>query len=151
MKITFAFPKFNLVWDKETGQTTTYWKDGTESPTWCHWEDEYHGNLLGITAQEHRLQHELAHHLVGMHAPDGKDIGGCLIVWREAHGEEHPEEWSKEREWLITALQYRSCGTNANTSQLVEWGVQENSLAHRLNSLLHYAQIADEDGVIHVR
>lgn len=106
--IAYEWPGFRLEYDPATGGAYTIYPDGTRSGCEPHEDDQYHADLLGFTAAEHRLQHELAHHLVGG-LFDPSPVGGCPIVYADAHGQPMPKD-ADVLEWRITALQYHARG-----------------------------------------
>jgi hypothetical protein len=115
-EFTFYFHAFPLLYTPDTGEAVTHYPDGLLSGVGLPAEhDQYHGNLLGLTPGEHHLHHELAHHLVGELSPwpggdDALAYGGCPIARLSATGGHVDPEWARDREWLITAVQYGSRG-----------------------------------------
>lgn len=92
---------FSIKFDgKETFTTfdNGHWTGGGVVP-----EDFFHAEKLGITPEEHRLQHELAHHVIGLMFY-GKPYSE--VLWSAAHETRLPD-YANEEEWLVTALQYR--------------------------------------------
>ena len=151
--IHVPFPSFSLDWDRPHGTVCTRYPDGTCSASYCVWEDDYHGMLLGMSREEHRLHHELAHHLVGGCAPDA-EAGGCAIVWRDAHGQPQPQPEAGQREWLIMALQYHSRGLSANLpslAPLAAWGADPRELSAELARLFWLAQHVPNEARLPVR
>jgi hypothetical protein len=104
-EIKYTWPSFNLVYNRETGRTTTFYPNGRWSGCDPVPEDKFHGEKLGITNKLHRLQHELAHHLVGIHYY-GAD--SSPIIHRDANGIPQTQPHSELEEWMVTALQYYS-------------------------------------------
>lgn len=97
----FEFDTFYLTYTKESGYVKTNYLDGTMSGCYPNADDCYHASLLGITPGQHRLLHELAHHVIGL-------VYGhktCPIVWADAHHMDMPED-AQELEWIITAISY---------------------------------------------
>jgi hypothetical protein len=92
---------FKLYYDEISGYVNTVYPDGTNSGCYPNEDDAYHGRLLGISAGQHRLLHELAHHVIGLVYSHKT----CPIVWADAHGLEMPEN-AQELEWIITAISY---------------------------------------------
>lgn len=105
VKVVYHFPGFVLKYCPTSGEVITYYPDGAWSGCKPVPDDTFHGNKLGIIPGQHRLLHELTHHVVGLVMPE-EGITGCPIVWRDAHHEaqEHPS--ASTREWRITALSY---------------------------------------------
>ena len=77
-----------LVFNPEDGSAITYYGDGRWSGCAPVPDDEYHAAVLVVTPAEHRLMHELAHHLVGF-AFYGS-IYGSPIIYRDAQHVEQP-------------------------------------------------------------
>ena len=108
----YRWPTFYLHHEPETGQTFTFYRDDVWSGCGVVPEDHEHAAALGITPQQHRLAHELAHHLVGLHYYG--DPYGSPVVWRDAHGTPQEEggmvkpDWSEadREEWLVNGLVY---------------------------------------------
>lgn len=153
MRIIYRFPKFNLTYDSDTGEAITHYPDGTKSGVGTpSAHDEYHGNLLGLSPGEHHLQHELAHHLVGDLTtwPGGKDgeeplrYGGCPIARLSAIGGHIDEELGRQRETLITAVQYASQGLpTAEVFVKERMGMRPgNYVVQHLGRLMHYALLS---------
>ncbi len=67
-------------------------------------EDAFHAKQLGITEKQHRLEHELLHHLVGLFYY--KDKNGSPVVYRDVHHIPLPAFYSMIEEWLVTGLTY---------------------------------------------
>jgi hypothetical protein len=82
-----------------------HWTGGPIVP-----EDDFHAANLGITMLEHRLLHEMAHHLV-YRALHGEP---CPILWAAAHKLAMPSN-AKELEWLYTAASYWAYGVQLET------------------------------------
>ena len=106
---------FRLRHDPATGYTVTLYPDGASSGCGVQPGDEHHAPLLGITPGEHRVVHELLHHLVALHVLG--DQRGSGVVRRDAHGTlaDAPEVkpgWNENEreEWYVTALTYLLCG-----------------------------------------
>jgi hypothetical protein len=101
---------FVLTYDPETGRTVTTYDDLRWSGCDPVPEDALHAGRLGITPGEHRLAHELAHHIVGF---AGGYVGSRVIRW-DAH--EIPQDWhaggyeSEIEEWHTTAVVYAALG-----------------------------------------
>ena len=109
---TYRWPTFYLNHEPETGQTFTFYRDDIWSGCGVVPEDHEHAAALGITPAQHRLVHELGHHLVGLHYY--ADPNGSPIVYRDAHnipqeaGGMVKPDWSEadREEWMTTALTY---------------------------------------------
>jgi hypothetical protein len=93
--------------DYDGTTVVTRFADGMKTGGGCVPEDSFHAPRLGMTPEEHRLHHELAHHLVGIavfgaeHSP---------VLWRAAHSTPQPEGDAGLEEWIVTAVQYASMG-----------------------------------------
>jgi len=101
---------FTLSFDPTTGEAITRYAGGRWSGCAPVPDDAFHAERLGITRSEHRLEHELAHHLFGY----AKGFVGSPIIWRDAHGVAQKQPDSDLEEWMVTALQYLSHGHQAN-------------------------------------
>jgi hypothetical protein len=100
---SFDFGSFIFEHDKETGATYTRYHDG-------HWtggepipDDAFHAERLGITAEQHRLVHELVHHLVGFKY---YNFDGSPVLYKSARLEELPQPDTELEEWMVTAWTY---------------------------------------------
>lgn len=139
-KIIFEWPSLRLEWDTRAGYADTIYPDGTHSGCWPHSDDAFHGMRLGLTPEEHRLHHELAHHLLGFALGNENGSG---VVWRDAHQETQPERKAELEEWMTTALQYLSLGKSADFGALVDiqgYGIDVRLLSQRLRALMDLAQ-----------
>jgi hypothetical protein len=104
----YNFKDFIMEFNPEAKTTYTRFPDG-------HWTggeivdgDVFHSPLLGILPEHHRLQHELAHNLIGIEYYGERYSS---ILWHAAHADEVPlPDTYQEEEWLATALQYYSRG-----------------------------------------
>lgn len=99
---------FYLKYDPETGSAYTFYPDESSSGCEPGPDDAFHAGRLGITTGEHRLLHELAHHLIGTryyHLSTGSPV-----IWRDAHGIPQEPRESELEEWMATALSYIACG-----------------------------------------
>lgn len=101
-ELKLTFPEFTFTYDGKSTLTTfndSHWTGGETVP-----EDSYHARILDITPQLHRLQHEFAHHLVGMGYYKLPYSG---VLYSAAHPDtiELPK-YAEEEEWMVTALQY---------------------------------------------
>jgi hypothetical protein len=101
-KVTYLFENIRLQYNKETGATYTYYPDDKWSGCDPIPEDDFHANILGITNKEHRLEHELIHHVLGF------ELGhyGSPIIDRDAHSQPQPQREAELEEWKVTAFQY---------------------------------------------
>lgn len=119
-KIRYLFDGFRLDFNADTGDTITTYQDGTFSGCLPVPEDEFHGERLGIHPNYHRLVHELAHHLVGIHVLGEESSPtvrtDAMVVEATGKGlaevintmpEKDQERFSYE-ETLVTALTYYS-------------------------------------------
>lgn len=115
---TFRFPgDFRLTYSAAGGHAVTHYALGRWSGCGVNDDDRYHAARLGINPEEHRLQHELAHHIVGgLFGP--APVGGCPIIYRDAHGLPQPQPESDLLEWRITALQYHARGRSYDAGRI---------------------------------
>ena len=125
MIITYTLsPRFWLTFNDRTGETITYYPAALalEGPRWSGStpvpDDATHAAALGITPEQHRLAHELGHHLVGLEFY--RDEYGSPIVYRDAHGLSQPPRESELEEWMVTALTYHAFGKNADYGALID-------------------------------
>ena len=118
--LTLHFPYFTLTHDPHSGLTTTTYLDGHCCPCPVVPDDSIHAQELGITPQQHRLEHELWHHLVGIY------VLGLItspVIYKEAYNlpasstsdsESIDGPWGKygsaREEWLVTALSHLAHG-----------------------------------------
>jgi hypothetical protein len=146
---TYHWPGFRLEFDQATGRAVTRYPDGTHSGCGVVEADRFHARLLGLTPEEHRLQHELAHHLVGALYSRGA-AGGCPIIYRDAHGVPQPQPEADILEWRITALQYHSRGRRYDEGRIgalidiEKAGADPYELAALLGVLMAAAQVGLE-------
>ena len=108
----YRWPGFDMVHYADTGLTVTWYPGAMASGCEPVPDDKIHATALGITPGQHRLVHELGHHLIGLHYY--QDPNGSPIVYRDAHG--IPQEaggmvkpdWSEadKEEWLVNGLVY---------------------------------------------
>lgn len=110
---TIFFDGYTLEWHPISGTATTRYDDGGWSGCPVVEDDFLHAHALGITPQRHRLEHELLHHLVGIHVFGLPSSG---VIYRDAHGEPQEEQQAKREEWLVTALTYALHGSMARGS-----------------------------------
>jgi hypothetical protein len=101
--ITYDFGKYLLEFNRETGKTVTRYSHGPWSGCLPVPDDAFHAEKLGITAKQHRLEHELCHHLVGQSFY--KTIGSP-VIWNDAHHYEQKHPDAMLEEWMVTAFQY---------------------------------------------
>lgn len=106
-RVCYSFPGFFLKYTVKTGEVFTRYNDGTWSGCAPGPDDTFHGNKLGIIAGQHRLLHELTHHIVGLVMPED-GIVGCPIIWRDAHHQPQVYPDADTREWWITSLSYHA-------------------------------------------
>jgi len=103
--LSLKYPKFTLTFNPIKKMTVTMFLDGRWTGGEIVKDDHFHANLLGITPEVHRFQHELTHHVVGINFY-GKAYSE--VLWQAAHKNEEPPTTNLEEEWLVTALQYVS-------------------------------------------
>ena len=123
----YRWPTFTLNHEPETGQTVTFYRDDIWSGCGVVEDDHEHAAALLITPQQHRLAHELGHHLIGLHYY--RDPYGSPVVWRDAHGIPQTEgglvkpDWSEadREEWMTTALTYWAF----HAADYDEWAIEE--------------------------
>jgi hypothetical protein len=101
-QLRLQFPEFTFIYDGKsviTEFSDSHWTGGEVVP-----EDYFHAKVLDITPTLHRLQHEYAHHLVGMRYYKLSYSG---VLYSAAHPDtiELPK-YADEEEWMVTALQY---------------------------------------------
>lgn len=147
----YAFGEFTLTFDPHAATVVTTYPDGTWSGGAVVREDAHHAARLGLAPLEHRLHHELAHHVVAI-ARRATLGGGCPIIWRSAHGHPQGPEAATD-EWVITAFQYAAAWKELPTPEhygalidLRRSGVRIGALAERFRWLLdaraHAATVA---------
>lgn len=139
-KVWFQWPDFMLEWKPANGAVLTRYISGEWSGSLPVPDDAYHAERLGITPELHRLEHELAHHLVGLNFY--KFIFGSPIIYRDAHKQPQPEREAELEEWMTTALQYHSHGRKADFGALVDLqgaGADVNALSRQLRALMDLA------------
>jgi hypothetical protein len=145
--IIFNFMDFRMEFNREAKTTYTRFPDN-------HWTggpivdgDLFHAPLLGIKPEIHRLQHELAHNLIGI---EYYGESCSLILYHAAHADEVPlPENHAEEEWLATALQYSSRGRFGPPERndagaikvLQEKGLDVEKLGHQLQLMLNIAEL----------
>jgi hypothetical protein len=108
-------------------------------------QDHEHAALLGITPVEHRLVHEVGHHLIARALSNGEF--GCPILWAAAHNVEMPANAS-EIERSVTAVTYAAFnkpmhhfGDYLALAGLQQAGVNVPDLAAQLRWVLSTAQM----------
>jgi len=133
--IVYEQRNFYMTWDPESGSVYTHYADGSKSGCGLVPEDHIHAGLLGITSQEHRLQHELAHHIVGRRLPTSVNEG-CSIIWNDAHDISQDQPEADVQEFLYTTIQYASRWKQYNRDHgllYLEWmGISPNVLIGEL-------------------
>lgn len=125
--LTLRFPAFRLEHCPSSGLTSTVYPDGERCDSHVVDDDSVHADELGIMPGQHRLVHELWHHIVGIHIFHS-EYRSSPVIWRQAHGQPHPTglirytefestgaaEWElhgwKREEWLVTALSHAYFG-----------------------------------------
>lgn len=154
---------FDLVWRRSDDFVCSYYTSAKWSGCTPVPDDQFHASKLGITPAEHRFQHELLHHLVGIFVYD--HFAGSPIIYRDAHHIAQPKgelvgkckgtgkvvvapelieayEWGpwQEEEWLVTALTYRLHGNNENdygaSLWLSEKGIDQTKILETARLLL---------------
>lgn len=119
MATLLTWPGFSLVVDPEeqtvvTTYASRHWSGGGVVP-----QDAEHATRMGCTPFEHRIRHELAHHLVALAAGWGNAQTGCPIVWADAH--QLPQGPHAElQEWQYTAFTDYALGIMPRHDH--EWG-----------------------------
>lgn len=157
--VEYVGPAFVADWEPETGVFTTRYVGGHVSACPVVPDDQYHADRLGITAAEHRLLHELGHHLMGLwyyRRPDGSPV-----IWRDAHGwpqledgEEGDAEGSfvadsKLEEWRVTALGYLAMDRDADWGAMIDLqkrGISPTEAAAALRWLWESGRVLREGG-----
>ena len=146
--IRFHFDACYLEYDPLAATTLTHFHDASWTGGAIVADDEYHAERLKLTPQLHRLQHELAHHLVAIHYYQQPH---SMILWQAAHPHEQLPSYTKEEEWLVTALQYHSQGVGGPTERndraalkLIGLKVDVNELATRLRRAIELCRSASE-------
>jgi hypothetical protein len=107
MECVLRTDTFELLFHDQTGCTMTRYPDGSWSGCAPVDDDWHHAKRLGITARQHRLEHELAHHIIAL-ALGKRD--GSPIIWRDAHARPQPARESELEEWTVTAFTYYAHG-----------------------------------------
>lgn len=155
MIVTYQWDEFSMAFNTQTGECITRYPGGHWSGSKPVPEDHFHATKLGITPELHRLEHELAHHLVGF-AYYGEKTGSP-VVYRDAH--HIPQEeggWAKEgwseaerEEWMTTALQYLSHAREFDPGAIMDLqgkrSIVISRLSRRLNALVCLAECAGSD------
>lgn len=108
-QIIYRWPRFTLSYDLQNDAVTTYYDQWRYSRVLPDADDQELGDELGLPPQEHKLAHELAHHLVAVHC--GLDTSP--IVWHSAHFYEHPQPESDDEEAVVKALVYYALSDEA--------------------------------------
>lgn len=128
----YRFNGFTLSWDPVSGECYTIYRDGTKSGCGVVDDDHHHASLLGISPEEHRLQHELAHHIVGVML---YGFRGSPVVWRDAQGIDQAEGghykagWTEaeREEWVCNLIQYKS------RNKAYDTGAEQHAIAHGMD------------------
>jgi len=123
----YVWPAFTLVLDDTLGVVLTRYPDGSWSGGAVVDDDAFHARLLGLTPIEHRLAHELAHHVVALAEQDATFVAGeepeggqgCPIIRADAHGWPQAPD-AHVREWRISAFTYYALGRGMRDAG--EWG-----------------------------
>lgn len=111
----YHFPHFTLTYALDSGQVRTFYVDDYYSKVNVNEDHAYHAGLLGLTAGQANLLHELAHHVVAIYAFEETT---CPIVYYSAYQMPMPPD-AQRREWLITAISYFS--RQCNMRHQHEW------------------------------
>jgi hypothetical protein len=144
--VIFNFHHFIVEYNPEIKTTYTRFPDN-------HWTggdivegDWFHAPLLDLTPELHRLQHELAHSLIGT---EYYGLEHSAILFHAAHADEIPlPDNHAEEEWLATALQYLSRGKigpperndEGAINTLERKGLDPLTLAKQLQTLVDIAR-----------
>ena len=96
-----AYNDFIFDYDTDTGSAYSIYAYGM---TGCLPvpDDQFHADLLGITNKQHRLVHEICHHVIGWVFYKSTS---SPVLQRDVNGHKQNEA-SQEEEWLVTALTY---------------------------------------------
>lgn len=149
---SLIWPGFSLVLDRDAGTVATVYACGRASVTGIGADDVFHAERLGLTPLQHRMAHELAHHLVGLAMGRGTLGTGCEIVWSDAHGRPLPAD-AGALEHAYTAATYAFIGAPhrpahgheyAKLGELHDAGVDLAVLAGRYRWLLQASEHASE-------
>lgn len=132
----FQFPTFVLEHDPNTGGAYTRFPDETWSGCEPVPDDAFHADALGITPAQHRLAHELAHHIVGMRV---LGWSSSPIVWRDAHHEPQPDPDPDNEEWLVTGVTYLAWGKTYDPGVEMDLGEEAQRIASYLHDLVRLA------------
>lgn len=105
--IVYRWPcGLRLEYEPATGTAITRYPRGRWSGCGPVPEDAMHAERLGISPGEHRLAHELAHHLVGFAA--GNPLGSHVVLCDAFHIPQ--DEDGRIEEWHVTAVTYGAFG-----------------------------------------
>lgn len=105
--VTYSWPCFRLVYDLATGSAITHYDNERWSGCSPHADDQLHGDRLRITAAQHRLEHELVHHVMAIARKlPNAETQGCRIIYRDAHHLPQVEPEAADDEHLITTFTY---------------------------------------------
>lgn len=154
MIISFYWPLFTMRFNTDTGECLTHYSNDRWSGCEPVPEDLFHGNRLGITPELHRLEHEIAHHLIGLSVY--KHAHGSPVIYRDACHESQDKGgfvkpgWSEadREEWLTSALQYHAHGKSTDYGALLDLqaaGVDVAKMAGQLRALVMLAENATSD------
>lgn len=150
-RVCYEWPGFRLYCDLVTGAAITEYPDGHTSGCPPIPEDEFHAQMLGITDGEHRLEHELVHHMLSIALGAGDVAKGCPIIWRDAHGVHQVQPESSHLEWQYTAFQYyvhdRTCDFGA-LAEMEKANVDVGLLKRRMLWLLDAPRFTNRVSVI---
>lgn len=153
--VTYRWPRFSLTFEPSSGTVTTYYDQWRYSRVHVDEDDRTLAEQLGISPEEHKLAHELAHHLVALHC--GLDTSP--IVWRSAHFFEHPEQESHDEEAVVKAFVFYALSTEAyekakeeeridprRFAALHERGIDIDAMADELRHLVDAARLEQTSG-----
>jgi len=105
-EIAFTWPTFSLTYRADTGEVATFYDQWRVSRTLPDETDDFHGAALGLSAKEHKVVHELAHHLLALH----HGLDSSPIIWCAAHCYDMPDG-ADDEERGVRALVYAAFGT----------------------------------------
>jgi len=136
------------------GTVLTHYPDHTRTGGEVVEEDALHAEALGLSPLEHRLLHELAHHVVALERGVTDGEHGCWILWRSAHGLPQREEAGTD-EWYVTAVSYAayaaqlpSAGHYGALMDLQALGIHVPTLCRRLRWLMDAARLGVPEVVV---
>lgn len=144
MKFVYRFPTgFRLEHDSREGYAHTHYEDGAASLCPVVKDDYFHAQQLGIAPGQHRLLHELSHHLVGIHYYKKPS---SPVIWHDAHGRDPQAELGERaslEEWMVNALVYHCFDMPTDYGALVDLqgaGAEVPKLRSQLKWLLATAK-----------